>query len=264
MVTCPTLVLVSASNTLPDPDNVLAKALLDRITLMLHVEDVKADESFKEVFRRHHERRQADRAGGVTRETVTLEQVQEAQRTGRCDHLAPDFLDEAAEPAAQGAREGVGREPRRWMELGRVCRANAWMAGRDHLIAEDLVVTEHGMWRDPAHKALARSLVLDYHGRYEQAAEKKRLEAADHFAAIEKIRPTCESTPPTQKLPREVMDEGVDATRAIDFLKGEVDELLAEADREKRDASSLRDLANELLTAQEWLHENSFPTKYRP
>jgi MoxR-like ATPase len=122
MMKCPTLMLVSASNTLPDPDNVQALALVDRITLMLYVEDVKADESFKEVFRRHHERRQAERAGVTTRETVTLAQVQEAQRQVDAVKLSAEFLDEAADLRRRVKAEGLAVSPRRWMELGRVLR----------------------------------------------------------------------------------------------------------------------------------------------
>jgi hypothetical protein len=138
------------------------------------------------------------------------------------------------------------------------------MAGRDTVIAEDLAVTEHGMWRDPAHRPLAHKLVLGFYGRFEQEATKKRLEAEKTFADIEKIRADVENTPPTEKYPQDVLATGLAATRAIDHLKSEVDELLAEADREKRDAASLRDLANELLATQMWLLDGSFPTKYKP
>lgn len=264
MMKCPTVVLVSASNTLPDPDNVQSVALVDRITLMLEVKDVKADESFKEVFRRHHDRRQADRAGVTTRETMTLEQVLDAQRQVDAVTLSPEFLDAAADLRRRTKDEGLAVSPRRWMELGRVARANAWMAGRDYLVAEDLSVTEHGMWRDPAHAPLAHKLCMPFHGRYEREATEKRIEAEKAFAEIAGIRAAVEGTPPTERLPEDVLRVGMAATRAIDHLKGEVDELLVEADKEKRDAASLRDLANELLTTQGWLFNNSFATKYRP
>lgn len=264
MMKCPTVVLVSASNTLPDPDNVQSVALVDRITLMLEVKDVKADESFKEVFRRHHERRQADRAGVTMRETMTLEQVLDAQRQVDAVTLSPEFLDAAAGLRRRVKDEGLAVSPRRWMELGRVARANAWMAGRDYLVAEDLAVTEHGMWRDPAHAPLAHGLCLPFHGRYEREATTKRIEAEKAFAEIAGIRATVEGTPSSERLAEDVLRIGMAATRAIDHLKSEVDELLVEADKEKRDAASLRDLANELLTAQVWLFENSFATKYKP
>jgi hypothetical protein len=74
----------------------------------------------------------------------------------------------------------------------------------------------------------------------------------------------CDSTPASERLSDEVLNIGLVATRDIDHLKAEVDELLAEADKEKRDAASLRDLANELLAHQMWLFDNSFATKYRP
>lgn len=259
MMPCPTIVLVSASNHMPDPDNEQAQALVDRITLMSYVEAVKADDSFKEILRRHHDRRLAQRGGTWTRETIALEQVQAAQEMVNAVRLSPEFLDKTAELRRAAANEGLGVSDRRWTELGRVCRAQAWLSGRDHTIPEDLAVVEHGMWRERDQIEIAHKLVLPFHGRFEREATSKRQEAAKAMAMIEEIRPLVEGTPPTEELDPSVLTKAIQASRAIATVKSRVDAVLSEAEKEKRDAGGLRDLSNELLAIQLWLKKNKLP-----
>src|SRR4029077_9440800 len=151
-----------------------------------------------------------------------------------------------------------------WVELTLVCRANAWMSGRDHTIAEDLAIIEHGLWRDQDDIALAHKLVLKYHGRFEREATAKRQEAAKAFASVEEVRPIVEGTPPNEELEPEVLTKAISASRQIDVVNERVDAILAEADSEKRDAAALRELSNELLSVRKWFADNGLPTKYRP
>lgn len=259
MMHCPTLVLVSASNHMPDPDNEQAQALVDRITLMLFVDRVKQADSFKEIIRRHHAKRQNEAAGTYTRETVTLEQVQHAQREVMAVVPMADFLDKAVELRRQAGDEGLSVSDRRWVELFRVCRAQAWMSGRDHLIPEDLAVVEHGLWRTRDEQPIAHKLVLPFHGRFEREATKHRQEAAQHIAAVEAIRPLVEGTPPGSELDGEVIQKAIAASRSIAAVKERVDKVLEEADREQRDAAGLHDLSNELLALQQWFKANGLP-----
>jgi MoxR-like ATPase len=262
MIECPTLVFVSASNHMPDPDNEQAQALVDRITLMQYVEDVRADDSFKEIFRRHHDRRVREHTHTVERETITLEQCQLAQEQVMNVRLTPEFLDAAAELRRDCKNEALLVSPRRWMELGRVCRANAWLAGRDHLIPEDLAVVEHGLWRDIDDRPTAHKVVLKYHGRFEREATQKRQESQKALAAVEQIRPQVEGTPPNEELDPDVLTKAISASRQIDAVKGRVEKLLEEADREKQNAATLRDLDNELVAIQMWFKKNGLPTGY--
>jgi hypothetical protein len=148
------------------------------------------------------------------------------------------------------------------MELGRVCRANAWLAGRDHLIPEDLAVVEHGLWRDIDDRPTAHKVVLKYHGRFEREATQKRQESQKALAAVEQIRPQVEGTPPNEELDPDVLTKAISASRQIDAVKGRVEKLLEEADREKQNAATLRDLDNELVAIQMWFKKNGLPTGY--
>ncbi|HEX6973353.1 MAG TPA: MoxR family ATPase [Vicinamibacterales bacterium] len=252
-------VFISASNTWFDPDNQQAQALSDRVTLMLWIEDIKSDENFKELIRRGVRRRHG--VERTARETITLAQLDEAQALAReVDVERAEFLDKLAELRRKTKAEGLIISPRRWQELVYVCQANAWMAGRDHCIPEDLVIVEHGLWRDQEDRAIAHKLVLEFHGRYEREAAKFKQEAAKPFADVEAIKPEVEGTPPNEELDPDVLRKAISASRAIDAVKARVDAVLREADGEKRDAASLRELSNDLLSQQKWFSTNGLPT----
>lgn len=260
------LFAVTDSNTWFDPDNTQAQALSDRVTLMVMVHPIRSDESYKEMLRRHHDRRAGDRAGtrATNRVTITLEQLMEAQRQVDAVTLGPEYLDADAELRRNAKTKGLIISDRRWGELGRVARVSAWLAGRDHTIPDDNAVKEHGLWREEKDIATAGELVEQYHGRFVREAREKRSEAAKPLSMVEQIRPQVEGTPPNQELDPAVIKEAINASRAIDEVSERVNRVLDEAEREKRDASDLRDLANELLAVQKWFHSNNLPTRYKP
>jgi MoxR-like ATPase len=261
MFVTPILVMVTASNTGFDPDDAYSQAIEDRITLMQRVEDIKADDSFKELLRRHHARRIGEQDGSfeATRKTITVEQLIEAQHQVERVELMAEFLDAAAELRRKTKGEGLSVSPRRWMELCRVCRANAWMSGRDHLIPEDLVVVEDGLWRQAEHIPIARKLVQEYRGKFERMAEDRRAESDKAFARIDAIRPQVEGTPPGEDMPQEVLLEGVNAMRDVAFLKKRVLANVDEAEREKRAATDLHALVNEIATLEDWAAKHGMP-----
>jgi MoxR-like ATPase len=262
MAKAPVKLMVSAANFNPDPDNVRAQAYLDRVTVMLWVERVKASDSFKEILRRAQARREHTAAGtwGDERETITIEQVVQAQREAVAVQHTTEYLDAMWELREGAEREGLPVSDRRWVELDQFAHANAWLAGRDHLIAEDVAVMEFGMAREKSQVPIAHKLVLKYHGRYEAAAAEKRNEAAAHIAKWEEIRAGVEAVPATEKLDPSLLRQALGVSHAIDEVKESVDAVLAEADREKRDAANLRDLSNELLAIQRWAYKNSIRT----
>lgn len=252
------------SNTWFDPDNTQAQALSDRVTLMVMVHPIRSDESYKEMLRRHHDRRAGDRAGtrDTDRVTVTLEQLEEAQRQVDAVTLGPEYLDADAELRRNAKAKGLIVSDRRWGELGRVARVSAWLSGRDHTIPDDNAVKEHGLWREEKDIATAAELVEQYHGRFVREAREKRAEAATSFARLEKIRPQVEGTPPNTDLEPDVLKEAINVGRTVDSVKARVEQVLGEAAKEKRDAPDLRDLDNELLAAQKWFKANGLPTVY--
>lgn len=260
----PLLFLVFAWNFKPGLEDPQFSAIIDRVTLMQRIEPVKADESFKEMFERHHERRVREIEGREEMVTISLVQFQRAQV--EVAHIRPtaEFKEQAAVLRRKTREEGLYVSDRRWMELGRVCRASAWLAGRDHLIAEDLGVLEPGIWRDVDQIALARKLVLPYQGRYEREAQQKRQEAEKAFDLLEQVRGPVEATPPSEQLDRDLLTSAVNASRQVDSVRERVLAVIGEAENEQRDASGLRDLQAELDNARKWFYDNKLPTSYKP
>lgn len=254
--------LVSSSNFMPDPDDPRAGAFVDRFTLMQYVDYVKADESFMEMLERHHTRRLRERGqadDGYKPVTITLEQLEAAQAEVNAVTLAPEFKEKYAELRRNAKNEKLPVSDRRWMELSRVARASAWLAGRDFLISEDLAAIEHGLWRDRDQIPLAHQLVLPFHGRFEREARKKRQEAEAPLAEWEAIRPLVEGTPPDQDIDPEVLKRAIQCSRKLRSVRERADALLKEAKKEQRDAGGLRDVANDLATALKWFEDNGLP-----
>lgn len=264
MKTAPALFVATASNYMPDPDDAHLGAFVDRITLMQFIDYVKADDSFKEMVRRHHVRRQRE-AGAQAYEpkTVTLEQFQQAQREVSAIEPSPEYLEAISNLRVAAKTEaGLNVSDRAWMELGRVARSSAWLAGRDFLIPEDLVAVENGLWKQQADIPAARKLILPLQGRFEREAEEKAVEASKPMAEWEQIRPQVEAAPPHEDLEQALLSKCINVGRSIEKVLARVDAVLGEAKKEGRDAARLRDLRSELRTIQRWFKDNNLPNKY--
>lgn len=264
MVPVPTLFVVTASNHMPDRDDGQRQALVDRITMMQYIDDIRTDDNFVAVMRQHGARLTS--AGDVesTRETIAKEQLQQAQAEVRAVTLTPEFENAATKLRKDAEANGLRASTRRWLELYVVCRANAWMNGRKHLVPEDLAVCEPGLWRDPNDRAKAHELVIKFHGRFEREANERRKEAAKPLAQLAEVRPVIENTPPHQELDVEVWKKVNNASRALGSVRERVCKSLAEAAKEQMDASGLRELEAELRATQEWLAANKMPTGWTP
>jgi MoxR-like ATPase len=257
------LLFASASNHMPDADNEQATALVDRITIVLHVERLKARDSFKELVRRHQTRTIGNLEGTweANRVTITVEQLREVQRLVKyVDRSDDSFLDALADLRDRAFHAGLGISDRRWVEMTRIMQAVAWMRGSDACAPEDCAIAEFGMATDPDHRSVAHELVLPFLGRYEKAAVEKEQEAAGPLAEWAALRPLVEGK--GADLPDEVTKSALLCTRKIDEVKERVDKVIAEAEAEKRDASRLRELSSELLAVQKWFYNEKMPTAY--
>jgi MoxR-like ATPase len=247
------LFFASASNHTPDADNEQAQALVDRLSCVLHIEPLRAKESFKEMLRRHQDRTIAKLEGTFERdrETITLEQVHEAQRQAKyVDTKRDDFLEAAATLWNAARAEGLAPSDRRWVEIKRVMQAVAWMNGRDYCTPEDVAVAEFGIATDKDHRAIAHKLVLPYLGRFEEAAVKMGEEAAKPLADLAELRPAIENGP--VNLPNEIMVPAINSLRALRDVRERTAKLIAEADNEKREAAGLRAVLAEIEAMRAW------------
>lgn len=247
-VRLPIKAIVAAANFLPDPDNVVMQASVSRVTLITKVERIRSDDSFKEMIRRTHDWEAAD----ADRPILSLAQLDEAQRQVALVRPTPEFVDAAAILRQKAHSEGLPVDDRRWRDLYRICRAVAWMAGRDVLVADDLAACEMGMWREDSHIPIAHALTLGFRGRFEQEANRLRTEAAPNLAEWEQIRPDVDNTPPNEDVDPDVLRKGMSVQRKLKHSHERVSALLDEAAREQRDAATARELHTEIVAALEW------------
>lgn len=264
MVDTPLRFLVTAANTWFEPDDPYTQAIEDRMTLLMHVEDLRAEDSFKELIRRDHARRQATRAGKLERETMSLDQFDAAQVAAEAVEPAPAFIEAITNLRRNCKAKGLRISPRRWIELIRVCRANAWLSGRTELVPEDLLAVEGGLWRSEDEIPTVRELLQEYRGKFERMAEDRRKEADPIFARVEAIRAPVEETPSGDAIDPDVLKEAIVVTRNVDALAERIEQNLKEAENEKHAAEELHALANEAKSVRRWLLDNGLPTKYKP
>jgi MoxR-like ATPase len=264
MIDTPLRFIVTAANTWFEPDDPYTQAIEDRITILMHIVDLKAEDSFKELIRRDHARRQANRAGSLERETITLAQFDAAQVAAEAVEPSASFIDAVTKLRRDCTARGLRVSPRRWIELIRVCRANAWMAGRDELVPEDLLAVEGGLWRSEDEIPQARELLLEFRGKFERMAEDRRKEADPIFSKIEAIRAPVENTPAGENVEPDTLKQAIATTRQVEDLHARIEQNLAEAAKEKAAAEDLHALANEVTAVRRWLFENGMPTKYKP
>lgn len=262
MKKCEARFMTSASNTYFDPEDAYSQAVESRITVVQQIEDLKADDSFKELFRRHHTRRQGERDGSLekSRETITLAQFDQAQAEVAAIEPTDDFLEAFVQVRRQVRDEGLDEDSRHWMELGRIARANAWMAGRTTLQREDVVPLAQGIGKNAETLIVAKQILHAFRSKFEQAAEDRAAEAEELFGKVAAVQPRYDGIPSDQRVPHDLQIEAIDVLQELAEFKLELDKTLAEAAKAKASASELHGLADQIQGVLQWADSNGLPT----
>lgn len=274
----PLLFYVSASNSLPDPDDRMADALMARITTMSVVERLTTD-GFKQMLEVVERNRLA--GGAAEPQTITLAQLQDAQAEVAKVRQSPAWRDAYAEMRAAAIAAGLDIDDRRLVDLEAKQRANAWLGGRDELIVEDIVVVRDGLWRDPEERNAAHEVVKPYFGRFEKAANDLRAEVDEplHVGFTERassassderkvrpfdtVRPLMDALPPNAD-DHDLMRECLFIGRRLWATRKRVKDAIAEAEGEGADTAALRELEDELAGVAGWYDANGLPSKLGP
>jgi MoxR-like ATPase len=267
----PMLFGVSASNTLPDPDDRMADALMARITTMLVVERLTT-EGFKQMLGVLERSRLSE--GVAERETITLAQLQAAQDDVALVRQTPAWVDAYAEMRAAAIAAGLDVDDRRLADLEAKQRANAWLGGREELIVEDIVVVRDGLWRDPEERNAAHEVVKPYFGRFERSANDLRAEIDEplhvgfkegekQIRPFDTVRPLMDALPPNQD-DHDLMRECLFIGRRLWATRKRVQDTVREAEGEGADTAALRELEDELAGVAAWYDNAGLPSKLGP
>jgi MoxR-like ATPase len=152
-------------------EDVALAALFDRFAQRLEQEPVKTSAGFKKVIRG-----QLDRSAGatVTRTIVTADMwsiVHEA-----VDHctVGSDIVDELDKLRKTAQGEKLVMSPRRWGEGMKLAKASAVLAGRDHVLLDDLRVFTRVLPNHPDDFKTARDLTKNFRDPFTAVVEQAR------------------------------------------------------------------------------------------
>lgn len=263
-VRAPLLFGASAANSQVDEDaSGQFNALVDRITVVRYVNDIRSDANFLEMKRRIWEIRQHKSAGtwDGEREKITVQQLVDAQAEVERVKLSPAYDQATAIIRRQAISGGLNPSPRRWGEADMLAQANAWLAGRDETIEEDAAVMELVLPRDRSQLSDARTLVLPYLGKWANAANDREKEAKPVVADLLKLKPIVDAAA-GEDLEEDAMNLASSVCKRLDLVADRTNDDIEKADAEKAQAPELRELAKELVAWQEWARENYLPTQY--
>jgi hypothetical protein len=100
-----------------------------------------------------------------------------------------EYLDASVQLWQACADEGLTNiSGRRWGEIGKLAATEAVFAGRDHLIAEDLRVAQHCLWKQPSDRDLAYELTLPFMSAFEKNVGQIRDEYEEQAEVVRGLR----------------------------------------------------------------------------
>lgn len=150
----PLRLFLSATNRVPDVsgDQPMLAALWDRFVLRYVVRRIQDADRFSQMLRRVAERRRNGVGARLRPAThLTLEEIDAARQSVRNVNIEPalDALAELWRVFGGGSEDRNPASDRRWGQYIAVLQAQAFLAGRDHVVRDDLAVLQHCLWRTP-------------------------------------------------------------------------------------------------------------------
>jgi MoxR-like ATPase len=197
------------------------EALFDRFAQRLEQKPVSTSRGFKKILRAQRQR-ERDAALGIERKrkytVVTPEQltvIQHAIQVCNVDAHIDDLIDGLRKEAKKA---GIEASPRRWGEGDKLARANAVLAGRDHVSEDDLRIYARVLLNHPDDEKTVKQLTAGFRDKLTAAAE----EASTALDAVrELLAPQREA-----KAKGETIDFGKlsEANKLLSALSGKIDE----------------------------------------
>jgi MoxR-like ATPase len=138
-VKCPLLSLFGASNETPQDESL--GALYDRFCFRVFVKSVQQEDSFEKLLTR-------DFNSGVNA-TVSFDDIKAAQDEVKQVTITRETIAACKKLKHALSSEGIKVSDRKWVQIGRILQANAWLDGRTETDVEDLAVLVNVVWSDP-------------------------------------------------------------------------------------------------------------------
>lgn len=147
----PLISMFGASNELPGEEEL--DALYDRFILRFNVPYIQDGSNWEALM--------ATENNGVSVEnTLSLEQLKEAQDLVRKVTLTPEIISIMREIKMRLERQGIVASDRRWKQTISVLKAWSWIHNRDEITTQDLGLLCDMLWRDPQQRPIVVQEVL--------------------------------------------------------------------------------------------------------
>jgi MoxR-like ATPase len=147
------------------------EALFDRLAQRIVQEPVKTSTGFKKILRG-----QLGRDAGATKQLTIVTAPQLAAIHHAVDHCRVDdtIIDAIDQLRKAAEKEKLYMSPRRWGEGLKIARAAAVLAGRDHVIEDDLRPYARVLPNHPDDFKTARDLCKAFRDKFTEAVEETR------------------------------------------------------------------------------------------
>jgi MoxR-like ATPase len=192
-ITCPLVSAVCASNELGEDE--ATAALYDRLLIRMEVDYLAEPDSFDRLLRSAVTRTNGQAPARTTVELTDLTEITTTEVPAV--ELSPAVIAAIRDLRADLRQKEITSSDRRWKQAVRVLQAAAWLAGRDHIEADDLSVLTHVLWDVPSNKTTVAKVIRAYLGSDERkiadmvdevdriAAEMDKLIAADNAERLQ-------------------------------------------------------------------------------
>jgi MoxR-like ATPase len=203
----------AASNELPENTG---NALWDRFLLRYYVGDIVDDANFKRMMQMN---------GTKITETITLGELERAQRQVDKVTIPDQIMDTIVELRSKMKREGFEFSPRRWNESNKILQAHAWFEGRTEVTTDDLEMLSNIFWNEPSDRREVRQIIFSFcNPELEKALAILDTVTELHGNAIE-ANTTAAGAEANDKIKKLLVRFPTGDSAKVDEIRGKIDDL---------------------------------------
>lgn len=244
IVDVPLWAVIGASNELPTHDREDLVAFSDRLGIRRLVSPVRTEDGVRQVLAGQLTRNLGEHVAS-SHTMLTITQIEELQAASREIKVPNRVQDKIIKLRSDAERENLHLSLRRVFEGVKLCQAQALLADRSEVKAEDLRLFEFVLWTDPDEMTIAQELTLDFAGTIGKQAARARAayeELQKRLGDAQAKMPADATTQPD----KDVVSELTSVSAQMRSLNSDLQKQIADATTEGHDVSELESIDKEV------------------